>query len=318
MKIGNVLLFLLFLTACGASTSLEDFRIVGEDYRDVEYYLVNADGKLAFIADRGSDKFLVMDGKEEPLPYPYHDELISIEDKLAYIAVDDDKKVAVFDGKKVDGGHKDVKDLTNVGGKLVFIARDEGPTFIVSDGKKLQTQYYSVSEPASVNNKLAFLADKAENDRLGNWRIVYDEQEHGAEYDVVDTPFDFGGKLAYYARKNGNYFVAIDSEERDWGRQPLRVGDKIAYPSREGDDFYIVFGDQKLGKKGYRIDKAVAVGDKLAYETRHLGDSSDVYIMFDETKIKEPYDSTIAPADINGKLAFVAYKDTGASVLLQK
>lgn len=92
--------------------------------------LTNVGGKVAFLASRGEEQFVVYDGSELGKEY---DEVYGVREvggKLVFVGVKNKEAFIVYDGKKIGKGYDFIASITDLGGKIAFITREDEKMFI--------------------------------------------------------------------------------------------------------------------------------------------------------------------------------------------
>ncbi|MBN2251259.1 MAG: hypothetical protein JW724_04220 [Candidatus Altiarchaeota archaeon] len=282
------------------------FSIEEVPYEDA-YDFTDVGGKLAFIAAKDGETFVVYDGKVnafEAIP-------ISINGKLAYYSYD--KAAIIYDGKEVGEEYYEVFYPAEVNGKLAYQVRAEnGKLFIVYDGNEVGREYEVVSPPRELDEKLAFFASAK-----GKSYIVYDGQEIPLEYDLGGLDFTaVNGKIAYIAGVDGKSFIVFDGKE---GRRYdgiiglTQIDGKITYAASTGGRPVIVYGEEELGREYEDVRWPKKVGGKLAYIAKKDGNDIIVYDgkeMDCVTEYKRCY-VIRWPGEINDKLVYAVYSEKG-------
>ncbi|MEM4263319.1 MAG: hypothetical protein QW666_00285 [Candidatus Woesearchaeota archaeon] len=212
---------------------------------------------------------------------------------------------------------------------LVLAGCSKMPNKIIELGQA----YDDTAAIINAGNKLAYVAEKDDKSF-----IVWDSVEIGKEYDGIGGPGkywndctikDVNGKLAFVAYKGDQAYVIFDGKK--FGPYKPTSGARFAPPIclyaingklaftayKEGKELVVFDGVE--GKQYDDVSSALTeVNGKLAYVAGELISPSSgilkLFIVFDGKEIRD-YESAQAPFDINGKLGFIAYNDTGCFIV---
>ena len=133
-------------------------------------------------------------------------------------------------------------------------------------------------------------------------------------YDSVGKPADIGGRLVFWAEKNGEQFIVDDGTEESTERflknvDLVDVGGKLAFK-----DACCIFYDGKIFGDSYdAVGVPVSVGGKLAYTARSELNIKTQYnrrkfvVVYDGEEHGTEYENALEPIDIGGKLGYHAY-----------
>lgn len=240
---------------------------------------VDINGKLAYLASKDNEYFIVYDGKEVSKKYRNISQMASVDGKLAYAAITmtgiKNTKVSVsvvYDGNEIGKNYEWVSILSDVNGKVAYVATKNSKTFVVYDGKEIKNDYSQIKNLTGINGKLAYLASKN-----SKWVAVYDGVEISKEYDEVfcmyDSTYpcllDVKGKAAYIGIKNKKYFVVYDGKEIGneyvWIGKLINVQGKLAYEAYKDSKTFIVYDGVEIGKEYFKASNPIAVNGKLSY-----------------------------------------------------
>lgn len=250
------------------------FAVYGEKEFEVnlasDYYaFVNGKIALNYNNPESGTSSMFFNGKFVGTQYQKVMYPIEVGGKLAYTVIKNGKQIIVYDEKEIGENYDSVDMPFNVDGKLVYKAQKNGKTIIVKNGEEINIEYNNPKNVTFVNGKLVYGIYKNEK-----FSVVYDGKIIGEGYSSVSGIKDVGGKLAYAAYKNGKPLIVYDGKE--------------------------ISGYEKLGPP-------ISVNGKLVF-VGYNPQKSKYVIVHDGNEVSSKYEGATYPAEVNGKLAYVANK----------
>ena len=245
-----------------------------------------------------------------------------IDGKIVYEAISRDRGIFIVKGDKEVKEEGIVSSLFKVDGKLGYIVNKGNKQLVVYDGlrgKEYLTILSGLFEPSptEIDGKICYTV----SDGNKNF-IVCGIQEIGKEYDSARSPIDINGKLAYIAEKDNKTLIVYDNQvirEYDhdyvsWRglyriESLMEINGKLAYLVEKypySSRYYLVYDGKDIGNEYYSIEEPLGIDGKLAYVAWKNDTSS--FVIFDGQELGTEYDGIINISEIDGKLAYVALK----------
>ena len=264
---------------------------VGKEYDFIIGEPVQINGKLAFLAQKQNEVFLVSNGEKASNAYKNADTLISVNATYAFIATKpptqpvqftgntteiarllQGKSIVVYDGKELGEEYDGITHLFNFAEKLLYIAATKtGQYVLVLEGKEITREYDQIFAITDVNGRLAFAA------KLGVKTLIFYDNEKIDELTGTETLQvlqNAHGKLAYAVKKPDGFHVQLDGkkigvyeyirplDENNWRFH--EVLGKLAFAARIGNKWALIYDGKELTSYD-DIDELRVVGGKLTF-----------------------------------------------------
>lgn len=174
----------------------------GDKYGEITGGLTVVNGKLAYIAGKGwgFDRFVVYGGEEVGKKYEDVYELAEVNGKLTYVAKKGSDRIIVFGGEEVGEEYCCHSDPTEVNGKLAYIAgktysAGKKGKYLVVHGGKESKKYPFIHRLTEISGRPTFIVKEGDQEF-----IVHGEKE-SKKYDRVYPPTEIDGELVIGQRK---------------------------------------------------------------------------------------------------------------------
>lgn len=301
-----------------------------------QIYDIEATGdEIYFVARTGSSYYLVDSACNNSNPYisSQPKNLVKIGNQLTY-NIDIDSKQTLVRGNKIFSFGDDLKYVDrpiNYNGKLVFIAigkeAGEKKHVVIYNGKIYSKENEEVEFLFELNNELGYVVSEDKNHQHNTF-IVYNGEEIGKNYNGFILPYVVNSKLAYVVYyldgeeekafivynnqeilKDKNYFAILNPVDVQ-GKLAFWALVKKAFMNNDGesyDEYALIYDGKEIQKSFKEPGRILNINGKLVYSYYDLEENQGTKylrskIVYDDFKIVDAYN----PADINGKLAYLA------------
>ncbi|MBI2576270.1 hypothetical protein HYV84_03580 [Candidatus Woesearchaeota archaeon] len=296
---------------------------------------VSVGSEVAFIIRKGDSNVVSIGDKEVyreirnmPVISTSATSLIGVGNELAILIQENQPGKGIsffvlFQGKE-GPRFPSIDRLAAVGGKPAFVGSLSGPGYRVVHGDVPGKQYsFIYGNLLEVNGKLAYGAG------IGQKQIVvYGGVEYGADYEYAIKPIAVGNSLVFLAKKSGQMsrFFVVDGVAQAMPYESpyedyLDIGGKLAFTaskkkaSGNGYSRVVVWGSEDFGEEYQDAYGPFDAEGKLGFVAQQ---GNSIILVVDGKEIPtqaEAVNKVGWPTSINGKIAYVLFKDKGMAMV---
>jgi protein-disulfide isomerase len=145
-------------------------------------------------------------------------------------------------------------------------------------------------------------------------------EEIGRQYEWAMSPVLINGKLVYSAKNGDVWYIVYDGKEIETNYDEigplLDVGGELVHSAKKNDRWFIVYPDREIETSYREVKNLVSVGGKLAYEAiKDSRDGAKRIVVYDGQEKGGGFNMAISPADVDGKLAYIARNSNGKFIV---